>query len=48
MFAGLVVYPGEGRGLRELGNIRDMMLRNVEWFTRWIPVSRTAADNGRN
>lgn len=44
----LVVYPGEGHGLRELGNIRDMMLRNVEWFTRWIPVSRTAADNGRN
>jgi len=44
----LVVYPGEGSGLRELGHIRDMMMRNVEWFTGWIPVNRTSADNSRN
>jgi dipeptidyl aminopeptidase/acylaminoacyl peptidase len=40
--AKLVIYPGEGHGLREVGYVRDMMLRNVEWFTHWIPVTRTA------
>jgi dipeptidyl aminopeptidase/acylaminoacyl peptidase len=40
----LVIYPGEGHGLREITHIRDMMQRNVEWFSRWIPVTRTAAD----
>jgi dipeptidyl aminopeptidase/acylaminoacyl peptidase len=28
----LVVYPGQPHGQR------DLMLRNVEWFTRWIPT----------
>jgi dipeptidyl aminopeptidase/acylaminoacyl peptidase len=40
----LVIYPGEGHGLREVTHIRDMMQRNVEWFSRWIPVTTTAAD----
>jgi dipeptidyl aminopeptidase/acylaminoacyl peptidase len=45
--AKLVIYPGEGHGLREVTHIRDMMLRNVEWFSHWIPTNRTAADGGQ-
>lgn len=40
--ARLVIYPGEGHGLREVGHVRDMMVRNIEWFTHWIPTGRTA------
>ncbi|UCC74656.1 MAG: S9 family peptidase [Gemmatimonadota bacterium] len=35
----LVVYPGEPHGVRSPRHRRDLMSRNVEWFTRWIPVS---------
>ena len=45
--AKLVIYPGEGHGLRDVGHIRDMMVRNVEWFTQWIPVTRPAAEDRR-
>jgi len=45
--AKLVIYPGEGHGLRDVGHIRDMMMRNVEWFMHWIPVTRPAAEDGR-
>jgi dipeptidyl aminopeptidase/acylaminoacyl peptidase len=34
----LVVYPGQPHGVREPVLQRDLMLRNVEWFTRWIPT----------
>jgi dipeptidyl aminopeptidase/acylaminoacyl peptidase len=46
--ATLVIYPGEGHGLREVGHVRDMMQRNIEWFARWIPLSSTAANDGSN
>jgi hypothetical protein len=44
--AKLVIHPGEGYGLRELGHIRDMLVRNVEWLTHWIPIARPATENG--
>jgi dipeptidyl aminopeptidase/acylaminoacyl peptidase len=44
--AKLIIYPGEGHGLRETEHIRDMMMRNIEWFTHWIPVARTATADG--
>lgn len=34
----LIVYPGEPHGIRKPRHRRDLMSRNVEWFTRWIPV----------
>jgi dipeptidyl aminopeptidase/acylaminoacyl peptidase len=36
----LVQYPGQPHGVREPVLQRDLMQRNVEWFTRWIPVGR--------
>lgn len=40
----LIQYPGQGHGVREPRLQRDLMTRNVKWFTRWIPTdqSRTA------
>lgn len=43
----LVVYPGEPHGIRSPRHRRDLMQRNVEWFTRWIPVEGAAATNDR-
>jgi len=42
----LVIYPGEPHGVRQPRHRRDLMSRNVEWFTRWIPtdVEVTRAD----
>ena len=34
----LVIYPGEPHGIRSPRHRRDLMARNVEWFTRWIPA----------
>lgn len=34
----LVIYPGEPHGIRSPRHRRDLITRNVEWFTRWIPV----------
>lgn len=34
----LVIYPGQPHGVREPRLQRDLMIRNVEWFTRWIPA----------
>ncbi len=34
----LVIYPSEPHGIRSPRHRRDLMLRNVEWFTRWVPV----------
>ena len=38
----LVLYPGQPHGITDPRLSRDLMQRNVEWFTRWIPV-----DGGR-
>jgi dipeptidyl aminopeptidase/acylaminoacyl peptidase len=34
----LILYPGEPHGVRSPRHRRDLMSRNIEWFTRWIPV----------
>lgn len=35
----LVIYPGQPHGIADPRLSRDLMHRNIEWFTRWIPVS---------
>ncbi|HEX6942673.1 MAG TPA: S9 family peptidase [Gemmatimonadaceae bacterium] len=35
----LVLYPGQGHGINDPRLAKDRMLRNVEWFTYWIPVT---------
>jgi dipeptidyl aminopeptidase/acylaminoacyl peptidase len=35
----LVLYPGQGHGITDPRLAKDRMLRNVEWFTHWIPVT---------
>jgi len=42
----LVLYPGQPHGINDPRLSRDLMQRNVEWFTRWIPAdnSKTAQD----
>ncbi len=34
----LVLYPGQPHGVRSPRLRRDLLERNVEWFTRWIPM----------
>ena len=34
----LVMYPGQGHGITDVRLMKDRMLRNVEWFSYWIPV----------
>jgi dipeptidyl aminopeptidase/acylaminoacyl peptidase len=34
----LVIYPGQPHGISEPRLQRDLMNRNVEWFSYWIPV----------
>ena len=34
----LVLYPGQGHGITDPRLSKDRMLRNVEWFSYWIPV----------
>ncbi len=36
----LVIYPGQGHGVREPRLVKDMLLRNLEWFEQWIPVNQ--------
>lgn len=43
----LVVYPGQPHGVRDPRLTRDLMSRNVEWFSRWIPARSEAASEGR-
>jgi dipeptidyl aminopeptidase/acylaminoacyl peptidase len=43
----LVVYPGQPHGVRDPRLVRDLMSRNVEWFSRWIPTDKTGATDGR-
>ncbi len=40
--AKLVLYPGQPHGVRDPRLTRDLMSRNVAWFTRWIAVERAA------
>ena len=35
----LVLYPGQGHGINDPRLAKDRMLRNVEWFSYWIPVT---------
>jgi len=35
----LVLYPGQPHGIADPRLSRDLMSRNIEWFTRWIPVN---------
>ena len=39
----LVVYPGQPHGVRDPRLLRDLMMRNVEWFRRFIPVAGAGA-----
>ena len=34
----LVLYPGQGHGITDPRLSKDRMLRNVEWFSYWVPV----------
>ena len=34
----LVLYPGQGHGISDPRLAKDRMLRNVEWFSYWVPV----------
>jgi dipeptidyl aminopeptidase/acylaminoacyl peptidase len=34
----LVLYPGQGHGITDVRLSKDRMLRNVEWFSYWVPV----------
>jgi dipeptidyl aminopeptidase/acylaminoacyl peptidase len=38
----LVLYPGQPHGISDPRLSRDLMQRNVGWFTRWIPTMRSA------
>ncbi len=42
----LVIYPGQPHGVRDPRLVRDLMLRNVDWFTRWIPPGRAGTTDG--
>ncbi len=33
----LVLYPGQPHGVRAPRLVRDLLTRNLDWFTRWIP-----------
>jgi dipeptidyl aminopeptidase/acylaminoacyl peptidase len=35
----LVIYPGQGHSIEEPRLQRDLMQRNVEWISYWVPVS---------
>lgn len=35
----LVLYPGQAHGINDVRLSKDRMLRNVEWFSYWIPVT---------
>lgn len=35
----LVTYPGQGHGVSDPRLLRDLMRRNVEWFSYWMPVT---------
>jgi dipeptidyl aminopeptidase/acylaminoacyl peptidase len=40
----LVLYPGQPHGVREPRLVRDLVSRNVEWFSKWIPVGAPVSE----
>jgi dipeptidyl aminopeptidase/acylaminoacyl peptidase len=34
----LVLYPGQGHGVSDVRLMKDRMMRNIEWFSYWVPV----------
>ena len=36
----LVIYPGQGHSIREARLIKDLVMRNVEWFEKWLPADQ--------
>ncbi len=42
----LVIYPGQPHGVRDPRLSRDLLMRNVEWFTRWIPPGEAGTTDG--
>lgn len=36
----LVLYPDQPHGVRQPRLVRDLISRNVEWFSQWIPPER--------
>lgn len=34
----LVLYPGQGHGISDVRLMKDRMMRNIEWFSYWVPV----------
>jgi len=42
----LILYPGQPHGVRQPRLVRDLMSRNVEWFTRWIPTAGDMSSGG--
>jgi dipeptidyl aminopeptidase/acylaminoacyl peptidase len=44
--AKLVIYPEQPHGVRDPRLSRDLMIRNVEWFTRWIPPTEARTTDG--
>jgi dipeptidyl aminopeptidase/acylaminoacyl peptidase len=43
----LIMYPGQPHGIADPRLSRDLMNRNVEWFTRWIPVEGRRMADGK-
>ncbi len=37
----LAAYPRSGHDITETGLLRDLMVRNLDWFTRFVPVTAT-------
>lgn len=42
----LVLYPDQPHGVRAPRLVRDLLSRNVEWFSKWIPVEKDRAAGG--
>ena len=42
----LVIYPGQPHGVRAPRLVRDLLIRNLDWFTRWIPVGAPVSSDG--
>jgi dipeptidyl aminopeptidase/acylaminoacyl peptidase len=38
----LVVYPNEGHAISQPEHKRDMLVRTVEWFDRWMPEKKSS------
>ena len=34
----LVIYPGEGHGVRKFPGLVDLNVRTVAWFEKWMPA----------